>query len=83
MDAVHSEYGMTELLSQAWSTGAVFQCPLDARDAAEPNDPSRGWAPAAPAASTSSTCATRPAAPSSAPRTWPVLPDGRFEVLGR
>lgn len=28
LDVIHSEYGMTELLSQAWSTGGgVFQCP--------------------------------------------------------
>ncbi|MFA8449155.1 MAG: acyltransferase [Bacteroidales bacterium] len=28
VDSVHSEYGMTELLSQAWSLGdGVFQCP--------------------------------------------------------
>lgn len=28
VDAIHSEYGMTELLSQAWSTGGgVYRCP--------------------------------------------------------
>lgn len=29
VDAIHSEYGMTELLSQAWSKGeGIFHCPL-------------------------------------------------------
>ncbi len=28
LDAIHSEYGMTELLSQAWSTGdGIYRCP--------------------------------------------------------
>jgi hypothetical protein len=27
VSAIHSEYGMTELLSQAYSLGNVFECP--------------------------------------------------------
>lgn len=45
--AVHSEYGMTELLSQAWSTGdGIYRCPpwMQVR-IREVNDP---FAPAAP-----------------------------------
>lgn len=41
LDAVHSEYGMTELLSQAWSDGGgVFRCPPWMRILIrDPNDP--------------------------------------------
>jgi hypothetical protein len=41
LNAVHSEYGMTELLSQAWSTGdGIYRCPpwMQVR-AREVNDP--------------------------------------------
>lgn len=44
LDAIHSEYGMTELLSQAWSTGhGLYRCPpwmrVSLRDMTDPFSP--------------------------------------------
>jgi hypothetical protein len=41
LDVIHSEYGMTELLSQAWSTGnGLYECPPWMRvSIREVNDP--------------------------------------------
>lgn len=44
VDKIHSEYGMTELLSQAWSTGdGIYRCPpwmrVSVRDVNDPFSP--------------------------------------------
>lgn len=80
VDRIHSEYGMAELTSQAYSQGGnIFRCPAWMRVAArDVNDPfdrlpagSRGGLDIADLAS----CGR---APSSRPRTWGAwLPTGR------
>ena len=86
VDAVHSEYGMTELLSQAWSTGAgVFQCPPWMRVLLrEPNDPFARLGPGRTGGIDIIDLCNAASCPFvSTQDLGRLLPDGRFEVLGR
>ncbi len=86
IDRVHSEYGMTELLSQAWSPGeGRFRCPPWMR--VRVRDPYDPLSPAAPGSTgvldvldlaNADSCAF--IATEDLGR---ILPDGSFEVLGR
>lgn len=84
--AVHSEYGMTELLSQAWSTGqGIYRCPpwmqVLARD---PNDPFARVPPGRTGGlDVIDLCNVASCPFLSTQDLGKVHPDGSFEVLGR
>lgn len=86
LSAVHSEYGMTELLSQAWSTGnGIFNCPpwmnVTARD---PYDPLNQLAPGETGVLNIIDLANQDSCPFIATSdVGRVYEDGSFEVLGR
>jgi len=85
VERVHSEYGMTELLSQAYSKGnGIFECPpwmkvmvRDEEDPLSPGSPGRGVIQVIDLANVHS-CAFI-----ATEDLGQVYPDGRFEVWGR
>jgi hypothetical protein len=85
-DAIHSEYGMTELLSQAWSTGdGIFRCPpwmrVRLRDV---NDPLSAALPGRTGGIDVIDLANIGSCPFiSTQDLGRMHPDGSFEVLGR
>ena len=84
--AIHSEYGMTELLSQAWSTGnGIYRCPpwmrVSVRDV---NDPFARMAPGRTGGLDVIDLANIASCPFiSTQDLGRVRTDGSFEVLGR
>lgn len=86
VSAVHSEYGMTELLSQAWSTGeGIYRCPpwmqVLVRD---PNDPFERLGTGRTGGVDVIDLANIPSCPFIATQDLGrVAADGSFEVLGR
>jgi hypothetical protein len=84
--AIHSEYGMTELLSQAWSTGeGIYRCPpwmrVQLRDV---NDPFTEVGPGRTGGINVIDLGNVASCPFIATQDLGKLhPDGSFEVLGR
>ena len=85
VNAIHSEYGMTELLSQAYSKGnGIFECPpwmrVAAREVTDPFNVSTGGSGALNIIDLANedSCAFI-----ATQDLCKIQPDGRFEVLGR
>lgn len=86
LEHVHSEYGMTELLSQAWSTGeGLYRCPPWMRVLArDPNDPFARVAPGRTGGlDVIDLCNIASCPFISTQDLGKVHADGGFEVLGR
>jgi hypothetical protein len=82
---IESEYGMTELLSQAYTTGGLFQPPPWMRaEAMEPDDPLTACEPGKTGLLRITDLANLYSCPFIQTQDLgKVHPDGRFEVLGR